>query len=114
MSHSTFEKALTANPEFSGVSGHMVGETGANAANGLGVAGAALPNDDHILSAMTKWGSRSMTYQIRNTLWLEGFNVKTDWVRRQLMRLERADRVHRVWSPYAVQICWSVTPEQSA
>lgn len=37
----TFEKALTAKPEFSGVSGHMVGETGANAANGLGVAGAA-------------------------------------------------------------------------
>lgn len=34
-----FEKALTAKP---GVSGHMVGETGANAANGLGVAGAAL------------------------------------------------------------------------
>ncbi|AXU20385.1 hypothetical protein C7W88_17045 [Novosphingobium sp. THN1] len=36
-----FEKALTAKPEFSGVSGHMVGETGANAANGLGVAEAA-------------------------------------------------------------------------
>lgn len=38
---STFEKALTAKPDVSGVSGHMVGETGANAANGLGVAGAA-------------------------------------------------------------------------
>lgn len=39
----TFEKALTARPEFSGVSGHMVGETGANAANGLGDVGAAMP-----------------------------------------------------------------------
>lgn len=37
----TFEKALTANPEEPGVSGHMVGETGANAGNGIGVAGAA-------------------------------------------------------------------------
>lgn len=35
----TFEKALTAKLEFSGVSGSIAGETGANAANGLGVAG---------------------------------------------------------------------------
>src|SRR3990167_6098311 len=40
----TFEKALTANPEKPGVSGHMVGETGANAANGLGDVGAAREN----------------------------------------------------------------------
>lgn len=37
-----FEKALTAKPEFSGVSGHMVGETGANPVNSLGDVGAAL------------------------------------------------------------------------
>lgn len=67
------------------------------------------PNDDQILAAMTKWGSRSMTYVICNTLWSDGFKVKTDWVRRQLMRLERAGRVHRVPSPYAVQICWTPT-----
>lgn len=35
----TFEKALTANPEEPGVSGHMVGETGANAGNSLAVDG---------------------------------------------------------------------------
>ena len=54
----TFEKALTAKPEFSGVSGHMVGETSANAANGLGVAGAAwlpiesAPKDKYFLAVI--------------------------------------------------------------
>lgn len=37
----TFEKALTAKPEFSGVSGHMGGETGGNALNTLGDVGKA-------------------------------------------------------------------------
>ena len=35
----TFEKALTANPDVSGVSGDAVGETPSNPANGLGVDG---------------------------------------------------------------------------
>ncbi len=38
----SFEKALTAKPDVSGVSGHMVGETGANAGNSLAVAGGTL------------------------------------------------------------------------
>ena len=45
MSRSTFEKALTAKPEFSGVSGSIAGETGANAGNSLAVAGGTVISD---------------------------------------------------------------------
>lgn len=38
----TFEKALTANPDVSGVSGSIAGETGANAGNSLAVDGGTL------------------------------------------------------------------------
>lgn len=57
----TFEKALTANPDVSGVSGDAVGETGANAGNGLGVVGAVpLVSDaeiDALVSAGYDWHS---------------------------------------------------------
>lgn len=42
-----FEKALTANPEKPGLSGNAAGETGLNAANGLGFAGETPANDEN-------------------------------------------------------------------
>lgn len=42
MDNTTFEKALTAKPEKPGLSGGTAGETGLNAANGLGFAGETL------------------------------------------------------------------------
>lgn len=43
-----FEKALTANPDVSGVSGDAVGETPSNPANGLGFAGETPANDEMV------------------------------------------------------------------
>lgn len=66
------------------------------------------PTDDDIIRAMTKHGSRAMTYVIRNVLWSEGFRRETPWIRRRLERMEREGQVRRVQSDYAVQICWAV------
>ena len=50
-----------------------------------------------------------MTYVIRNGLSMAGHKgLKTNWVRRQLERLERAGQVKRVPSVYARQICWAL------
>lgn len=64
------------------------------------------PDDDTIVAATGKWNGRAMTYVTANILRSAGFNVRTDWVLRQLKRLEREGRVERVPSSYAVQICW--------
>lgn len=71
------------------------------------------PTDEEILSAVSRWGNRAMTYAVRNWLSMEGFRIETPWVLRQLKRLERAGKVERVSSVYAVQICWS-TKEPTA
>jgi hypothetical protein len=70
----------------------------------------ALPTDDDILAVISERGGRSMTYVIRNRLRSKGFRVETPWVLRQMKRLERAGRVQRVPTSYAVQICWRVAP----
>lgn len=66
-----------------------------------------IPNDEQILAALRKWGNRSMTYVIRNTLSMGGFAAETPWVLRQLKRMEREGRVQRIPSSYAVQLCWT-------
>lgn len=71
-----------------------------------------MPDDDAIVAATCRWNGRAMTYVAANILRSAGFNVRTDWVLRQLKRLEREGRVERVPSSYAVQICWRPTPEQ--
>ena len=43
-----------------------------------------------------------------NGSWDYDKGLKTDWVRRQLERLERAGQVKRVPSVYARQICWAL------
>ncbi len=65
--------------------------------------------DAEIKAQIMYWGSQQMTYVIRNGLSMDGHNgLKTDWVRRQLERLERAGQVKRVPSVYARQICWAL------
>lgn len=69
-----------------------------------------LPTDDEIFAAIREWGNSSMTYVIKNRLRSRGFPVETPWVLRQMKRLERAGKVKRASSSYAVQICWRVSP----
>lgn len=67
------------------------------------------PTDTEIKAQILNWGSQQMTYVIRNGLAMDGHKgLKTDWVRRQLERLERAGQVKRVPSVYARQICWAL------
>jgi len=65
--------------------------------------------DAEIKAQIMYWGSQQMTYVIRNGLSMAGHKgLKTNWVRRQLERLERAGQVKRVPSVYARQICWAL------
>ena len=67
------------------------------------------PTDAEIKGQISNWGPQQMTYVIRNGLSIDGHKgVKTDWVRRQLERMERAGEVKRVPSVYARQICWAL------
>lgn len=68
--------------------------------------------DSDVLAAVKEWGGRTMTYVVRNRLASKGRpKLKTEHVRRQLERMERAGAVERVPSIYATQICWSATTE---
>jgi len=67
------------------------------------------PTDAEIKAQIMYWGSQQMTYVIRNGLSMAGHKgLKTNWVRRQLERLERAGQVKRVPSVYARQIWWAL------
>ncbi|NLT99604.1 MAG: hypothetical protein GXW88_03020 [Pseudomonas lundensis] len=67
------------------------------------------PTDAEIKAQIMYWGSQQMTYVIRNGLSMARHKgLKTNWVRRQLERLERAGQVKRVPSVYARQICWAL------
>ncbi|MFJ3410590.1 hypothetical protein [Pseudomonas protegens] len=68
-----------------------------------------MPTDAEIKDQITTWGTQQMTYVIRNGLAMNGHKgLKTEWVRRQLVRLERSGQVKRVPSVYARQICWAL------
>lgn len=67
------------------------------------------PTDTEIKAQIQSWGHTQMTYVIRNGLAMAGHKgLKTDWVRRQLVRMEKAGQVKRVPSVYARQICWAL------
>ncbi|WP_068089191.1 hypothetical protein [Novosphingobium rosa] len=70
------------------------------------------PRDDVLLEIL---GQRhdAMTYVVRNYLRSSPylFDVETPWVLRQMKRLERAGKVKRVSTSYAVQICWALVKE---
>lgn len=65
------------------------------------------PSDAELLAQLRRWGNRSPTYALRNGLCMGGFNVETPWVLRQMKRLERAGKVERVPSDWAVMLVWS-------
>lgn len=69
-----------------------------------------VPTDEEIIAAAS---GRKATYVIRNILSERHKGIPTAWVLRQLKRLEKAGKVMRVPSSYAVQITWSVI-DQSA
>lgn len=78
------------------------------------------PSDDLILETVASWGGGMMTYVVCNILrqkpsFLEKIRpafplIDTGYVRRRLMAMEKAGKVHRVPTSYAVQICWAATP----
>jgi hypothetical protein len=69
--------------------------------------------DDLIIRAMGARPSGIMTYVIRNILAMEhGFRgLKTSAILSRLKRLERAGRVRRVPTSYAVMLCWALEIE---
>lgn len=64
------------------------------------------PSDEQIIAEIGAWGRDAMTYVVANRLRSKRFNVRTDWVLRQLKRMEKAGRVERAPTAYAVQLCW--------
>ena len=69
--------------------------------------------DGHILTVL-KTRPSTMTYVIANRLRYDhkkyNGTLKTSRVLRRLKALERAEKVRRVPSVYAVQLCWSLQP----
>lgn len=65
------------------------------------------PTDQDILDTIAR-GDRMMTYAIRNVLGRKYAGLKTDWVRRRLMALEKAGKVKRVPTAFVSQICWVI------
>ena len=72
----------------------------------------ANPTDAEILAAMAGW-HRSMTYVIANRLRRKFGGLDTAFVLRRLKVMERAGKVKRVPSVYAVQICWAPVSKKS-
>lgn len=66
-----------------------------------------MPSDDEILSVLAFYaGAGRPSYVIRNCLGRK--RVTTPWVLRQLKRLEKAGKVERTSSLWAVMINWRV------
>lgn len=73
--------------------------------------------EDEILATLGKRRGM-MTYHIANCLRADhpkhNGTLETSTVLRCLKRMEKAGRVERVKSPYAVQICWAKKPAPAA
>lgn len=63
--------------------------------------------DEQIISAITEFGSNAMTYVVANRL-RRTRAIKTDYVRRRLIKMEKAGLVRRVPSIYKTQFCWAL------
>ena len=80
------------------------------------------PTDQQILAVVETYAVGVMTYVVRNILaskpqhWRNEpprpvyRKLKTDFVRRRLIALEKAGKVRRVSSCYATQLCWAPLP----
>jgi len=74
------------------------------------MAGSALkPSDEQILSALRHSGP-TMTYVVAAVLRRSFYPLKTDFVLRRLKALEKAGRVERMPTVYAVQYGWRALP----
>ena len=62
------------------------------------------PTDEEVLAAIGS-GSR-MTYVVRAWLLDKYKGIKTDYVRRRLLKLEKEGKVERRPTVYVTQICW--------
>lgn len=65
------------------------------------------PTDEEIIDVIARRG-RVMTYVICNVLRGKYAGLETPWVRRHLVALEKAGKVKRVPTDYAVQIRWGL------
>lgn len=71
------------------------------------------PTDQEILDLLADRPNGMMTYVIRN--WLDHHDkLTTAAVLRQLKAMEKAGKVCRKPSPYAVQICWAIAKDSTA
>jgi DNA-binding HxlR family transcriptional regulator len=71
------------------------------------------PTDSEILDVVLVRGPIN-TYVVRNWLGTQFKGIKTDYVLRRLKKLEKAGRVRRHPTAYAVQICWAIAaPKES-
>lgn len=70
-------------------------------------------SQEQVLEAVWEHGrSGRMTYVLRNILAEGRPGLTTPPILRALRRLEKAGKVQRVGSPYAVQLCWAPVEEQ--
>lgn len=77
-----------------------------------GANGATL-SQEQVLEAVWEHGrSGKMTYVLRNILAEGRPNLTTPPILRALRRLEKAGKVERVRTNYAVQLCWAPVEEQ--
>jgi hypothetical protein len=69
------------------------------------------PTDDQILAALHS-GGQCMTYVVANRISMawKSRPFDTAFILRRLKALEKAGKVERVPSSYAVQICWRARP----
>ncbi len=78
------------------------------------------PSDEEILSVLAACGGRTMTYVLGNVLrsapgtFTTGKHkraykgISTAFIRRRMLALEKAGKVRRAPTSYAVMICWEI------
>lgn len=78
------------------------------------------PTDEEILSVLSACGGRTMTYVLGNVLrstpgtFTTGKHkraykgLSTAFIRRRMMAMEKAGKVRRAPTSYAVMICWEI------
>lgn len=68
------------------------------------------PTDEQIINAISQFDGGSMTYVVANRIrrFKPFKGLKTDYVRRRLMKMEKAGLVRRVPSLYKAQYCWAL------
>ena len=76
------------------------------------------PTDAEILAVLRRYSSGVVTYVVRNILASKSWvgethsqayaHLRTDFIRRRLIAMEKAGQVKRLRSNYATMICWGI------